>query len=75
MAATILGEGVLKGLAMLFGCGDERERERCVKDSETSLLLLWFFIPKIVSIRSSPLNSWSHTRSHSYSMAQDKLLA
>lgn len=29
MAATILGEGVLKGLAMLFGCGDEREREMC----------------------------------------------
>lgn len=68
------GREFWKGLPCCLDVGT-RERERCVKDSETSLLLLWFFIPKIVSIRSSPLNSWSHTRSHSYSMAQHKLLA
>lgn len=74
MDTTILEEEELGGLGMLFGCGVKREM--CQRLSEFSLLLLYSFIPKIISIRSSPLNGWSHTlRPSLFQWAQHELLA
>lgn len=51
---TVLEEEELGGHGRLFGSGIKREI--CQETSEISLFLLCSFIPKSISIRSSPLN-------------------